>query len=90
MAVSSLRLFSINARGLRSQSKRKSLFCFLKQRKFDILCVQESFVTKHVSDIRKKEWGGEMLSRECTTHSAGQLILFRKGLLCMKQKESWL
>ena len=44
--------------------------------------MQESYVTEQVSEDWAKEWGGEMLFRHRTAHSAGQLILFRKGVSC--------
>ena len=50
-----------------------------------------------VSDVRMKEWGGEFIFCEGTSHSAGQMVLFslERGFLvslslCAKLKEFWL
>ena len=32
----------------------------MRQRKYDIICLQETHVTKTVSDVWVKEWGGEL------------------------------
>ena len=38
-------------RGLRSKGKRRSVFNLLRQRKYDVICLQESYVTKDVSEV---------------------------------------
>lgn len=65
-------------RGLRNVVKRKNLFRHFKENKYDIVCIQESYVTKGVSELWKKEWGGDMIFFESTSHSKGQIILIRK------------
>ena len=46
MACFDVRLFSPNIRGIRA--KRKSIFTFIKQKKFDVICSQETNFTKDV------------------------------------------
>ena len=70
--------FSLNVRGIRSQTKRKALFKLFKERMYDIVCLQETHVTKDVTDQWKKEWGGELVYSEFSEHGAGQVVLFRK------------
>ena len=77
---STLRLFSVNVRGLRSKLKRKSMFTYFRERKYDIICLQETYLTKDVSEGWEKEWGGKLIYNECTYHSSGQVILFRNGV----------
>lgn len=74
-----LSVFSLNVRGIRSPNKRKQLFQFLRRQKFDVVCLQETYITKQVADVWKKEWGGDMIYTERTSHSGGQMILFKKG-----------
>ena len=79
-SASQVKLFSLNVRGLRTKLKRKSLFCFLKKNKYDIVCLQESHITENVADTWEKEWGGQLLYCAGTSHSLGQVILIRKGV----------
>ena len=77
--MASLKLLSLNVSGLRNKTKRKTLFRQFKQKKFDVVCVQESHVTKEVIESWRKEWGGEIVYYEGTNHSKGQLILLRNN-----------
>ena len=77
---STLRLFSVNVRRLRSKLKRKSMFTYFRERKYDIICLQETYITKDVSEGWEKEWDGRQIYNECTYHSSGQVILFRNGV----------
>ena len=76
-----LRLFSVNVWGLPSKLKRKSVFTYFRERKYDIICLQETYITKDVSDGWEKEWGGKLISNDFPSHSSGQVILFRKGVI---------
>ena len=69
-------IFSLNVRGLRAKSKRKSVFTYLKQKKFDIICLQETHITNNVSEEWKREWKSGFIYHEGTPHSLGQIILF--------------
>lgn len=77
--MDSIDCISLNVRGLRNSSKRKRIFMELKQRKTDIICLQETYVTEEVIEQWKIEWGGEIVFFEGTRHGRGQMILFRKG-----------
>ena len=52
-----LRLFSLNFRGLRSNG---------------IICLYETYITKDVSGGWEKEWGGKLISNDFTSQSSGQ------------------
>lgn len=78
MACSSCHVFSLNVRGLRSKPKRKALFNFLKQKKYDIVCLQETYITKSTSEEWMREWKDGFVFHEGTSHSAGQIVLFGK------------
>ena len=73
-----LKIVSLNVRGLRNGLKRKKIFKMLKENKYDIICLQESYITENVAEIWKKEWGGGMVFSEGTNHGCGQIILIRK------------
>lgn len=75
--MADLRLFSLNVRGLRNSSKRKKTFRMLKEKKYDVICLQETYVTEDVIEQWKKEWGGEIVYSEGSRNSRGQVILIR-------------
>jgi len=77
-----IRFFSLNVRGIRAKNKRKTVFDLLKRNKYDAICLQESYITKEVSEDWKKEWGGELMFSVGTAHSGGLVILLRKGFSC--------
>ena len=53
------------------------MFTYFRERKHDIICLQETYITKDVSEGWEKEWGGRQIYNECTYHSSGQVISFR-------------
>ena len=55
---STLRLFSVNVRGLRSKLKRKSMFTYFRERKYDTICLQETYISKDVSEGWEKSGVG--------------------------------
>ena len=77
---SALRLLSLNVRGLHCKVKRKSLFNLVREKKYDVVCLQETYVTEKVKEAWKREWGGEMVYNVSGVHSGGLMVLFRKGL----------
>ena len=76
--MESLKIFSLNAIGIRNSRKRKYLFRLFREKKYDLICIQESYITNEVSDAWKREWGGDLVFCEGTNHAKGQLILIRK------------
>ena len=56
------------------------MFTYFRERKYDIICLQETYITKDVSEGLEKEWGGKLIYNECTSHSSGQVILLRNGV----------
>ena len=69
----------MNVNGLRSNTHRKTLFRKFKELNYDIVCLQETYITDEVVTQWKKEWGGEMLFSIGTARSKGQVILFKKN-----------
>ena len=53
------------------------MFTYFRERKHDIICLQETYITKNVSEGWEKEWGGRQIYNEYTYHSSGQVISFR-------------
>lgn len=73
-----IKVLSLNTRGLSNTFKRKSLFQFLKKEKYDIVCLQETHVTKNNSELWSRQWSGQFFSSPGTSHGKGQIILINK------------
>ena len=56
------------------------MFTYFRERKYDIICLQETYITKVVSEGWEEEWVGKLIYNECTSDSSGQVILFRNGV----------
>ena len=67
---------SLNARGLRDVRKRTNLFFWLKEKKFNICLLQETYWTVDLKNKILKEWGSNLLLNFGTIHSKGTAILF--------------
>ena len=77
-----LTLVSINCNGLRSTPKLKNVFTLFKIRKYDIICLQETFWDQSfVDNFVKHYWDGDIFYSNFTgkNHSKGVAILFRKN-----------
>ena len=75
----SIKIISLNVRGIRDTLKRRAIFNFYRN-KGNIICLQETHSTE--DDMRKweMEWGGEILFNHGTTKSKGVCILLQKGM----------
>ena len=78
--MAKLNIVSLNVNGLRNTTKRKTLFRKFKENNFDVICLQESYITDEVTGQWKKEWGGDLVYTVGTARSKGQLVLIRKNL----------
>ena len=74
------KLISLNARGIRSFEKRKAVFGWLLKQKVDLCFLQETYSTKEVENVWKKQWKGEMFFSHGSEHSRGVLILIKNSL----------
>lgn len=71
----SLSLFSLNARGLKNNVKRKALFLFSKRHKVDFCFFQESHSTSKDTKFWRSQWGNEIWLSHGSEHSAGVGIM---------------
>ena len=71
---------SLNVRGIRSSTKRKALFCWLNERKYDIVFLQETYSTKDVENIWKTQWQGKLYFSHGSNHSCGVMILVKNDV----------
>nr|BAC82626.1 pol-like protein [Ciona intestinalis] len=80
-----LSLITYNVAGLQNPRKRRSIFYFLRQKKFDIICLQETHTTASCLRQWELEWVGEILASHGSTKSKGVAVLFSKKLSYSKQ-----
>ena len=71
---------SLNVRGIRDLTKRKSIFTWVRNRKADVIFLQETYSTSEVIDSWKYQWPGDMYYSHGSNHSKGVLVLIRETL----------
>ena len=69
-----LHFISINVRGIRNKQKRDKIFKWLSFQKFDIVLMQETFVTKDLENVLKLERNCSLFFNNGTNHSKGVII----------------
>ena len=52
------KVFSLNVRGMREQTKRRSIFTYLKDQKADFYFLQETYSDASDESMWQSEWGG--------------------------------
>ena len=75
-----LSIVSLNVRGIRGD-KRYAIFRWLKDKKYDICLLQETYCTDSFVSKFTRGWSGEIF--HCVTdsvHSRGVCIMFKKDL----------
>ena len=76
--MSGFSVSSWNVRGLNDKLKRRTVLN--KCKNYDIICLQETFITDLKYLDWSKEWDGDFIYSKCTNHSKGQIILLNKNL----------
>ena len=62
---------SLNLRGLNQARKRRQLFRWLHNYKFDVIFLHETYSTQNVEAIWKSQWGGNIIYSHGRNHSKG-------------------
>ena len=75
-----LNILSLNVRGIREQTKRRSIFSYLKDQKANIYFLQETYSEPADEILWKNEWGGELFFSHGTNHSKGVCILINPSV----------
>ena len=78
--VGSLKVVSMNVRGLRNPRKRRTLFHAFKKDKYDIICLQETHLIESDLPMIKKEWPFPVHLVAGTSNSKGLITLFSNKL----------
>ena len=75
-----LKIITLNVNGLRNFTKRKTLFRNFKENNYDVICLQECYITEDVAEQWKIEWGGDLVYSVGTGRSRGQIILLKTSI----------
>ena len=54
--MNNLKIVTLNVRGIRDKKKRFILINWLKSKKYDIVCLQETFVTEEILSAVEKDF----------------------------------
>ena len=80
-----LTMVSFNVNGLRNNLTRKTIFHFLKNKKFDFVLQQETHSNHTDEKLWKCEWEGDIFYSHGNNHSNGVAILAKKYLKCKRK-----
>ena len=75
---STLRLISLNVRGLSNFKKRRMIYTWCKKKNTDIIFLQETHSTKEVENQWRNEWGAEIIMSHGGSNSRGVAVLMKK------------
>ena len=64
-------LLSLNVRGIRTSETRKAVFSWLVNSDADIIFLQETYSTRDIENIWRKQWKDEMFFSHGSNHSRG-------------------
>ena len=76
------KLTSLNVRGLSNFKKRRTIFCWCRKMKSDMIFLQETRSTHSTQEVKRhweREWGGKMLFSHGANNARGVIILVRNG-----------
>ena len=80
--LESIKLLSLNVKGLSNFHKRRAFFSWCRKQKADLIVLQETHSTLERQDQWRKEWGASVLFSHGSTNARGVAILIRpKGEL---------
>ena len=72
----SLKVASVNVRGLKNNSKRLALFHKLKSTRYDVIYLQETHTTLQERSLYTSEWSGSSFWNSYKSNESGSAVLF--------------
>lgn len=79
---SSLKIATMNCRGLGNFQKRRDVFHFLREKKYSFYFLQDTHFHPSMESRIKAEWGYEVFFSSYTTNSRGVAILVNNNVEC--------
>ena len=84
MCAKSLKLLSLNVRGVSNFHKRQSIFTWCCRKKTDIILFQETHLTKETEKQWRNEWGGKIfICSHGSPNSGGVMVFLKNDLNCV-------
>ena len=80
MGVESLKLVSLNVKGISNFHKRKTIYTWCRKKNADFSFLQETHSKKELETQWKNEWGAEIIMSHASSNSRGVAILIKKGV----------
>ena len=77
MVYGEISIASYNCNGLADNNKRRTIFTWLKEKEYNIYCIQETHSTIRDEVAWKKEWGGEIYFSHGQRNSKGVMMTTR-------------
>ena len=79
--ASDISIASLNVRGLNDKNKRNTVYTWLKEKKYDICFLQETYCSVDAKTQFSKHWKGDIIhSVSDSVHSRGVCILLNSNL----------
>ena len=77
---STLKIASLNCRGLGEFTKRRDLFHFLREKKLSVYLLQDTHFTTEVEERVRREWGYDAFFSSFASNSRGVAILINNNI----------
>ena len=77
-----LKIGSLNVRGLGNRIKRRSIFNYLRDKKLDIIFLQETHSSRKTAELWQNEWCSKWLISSGSSNAKGTAILFNPKFKC--------
>ena len=79
--MASLNIIPYNVRGMKNDKKRRAIYCWIKEKKWDVILLQETHCHLNKEKFRwSKEWDGYSIWSLGTSHSKGVTILCKEKM----------
>lgn len=86
--ANSIRIISLNCRGLQDVTKRKDVFNYLRQTQVNICCLQDTHLLEFDTNSIRAQWGYDCYISGNRTDARGVAILFNSNFEYKVQKQN--
>ena len=83
-----INILTLNCQGLGDKNKRKDVFSYLRCRKYNIACLQDTHFTPEIENMVRAEWGYECHFSSFKSNSRGVAVLFNNNFEYKVLKET--
>ena len=83
----SLKLLSLNVKGLSNPRKRRAIFTWRRKQRAELIFLQETHSTKNSECKWKKEWGSDIIFSHGSSNARGVAVLIKSDLDIVIQHE---